>query len=94
MLAPANQCTLKLLLHTCTHQDNSCLAQDNPKLAKGRAKNTQGSPKTAQDSSRHTQDRVKIVQDPPTQPKTEEDRSQPSPGQAKRALGAPEDSPR
>ena len=65
-----------------------------PRALRARPRLLETGSRLAQDSSRHTQDRAKIVQEPPTQPKTAEDKSQASPRQAKRALGAPEDSPR
>jgi hypothetical protein len=65
-----------------------------PRALRARPRLLETGSRLAQDSSRHTQDRAKIVQEPPTQPKTAEDKSQASPRHAKKALGAPEDSPR
>jgi hypothetical protein len=64
--------------------EHSRLARDCSRQAQDWLKTAQGTPKN----------RAKSVQEPPTQPKTAEETGQTSQRQAKRALGAPEDSTR
>ena len=84
--------------HTKIAHASPRTAQDRgkaePRALKARPRLLETGSRLAQNSSRHTQNRAKSVQEPPTQPKTAEETGQTSQRQAKRALGAPEDSTR